>query len=320
MKMKKKSEDSQLSCQKKKEKYVRRFLSRRMLSGPFKFGDYVPGTAPNRIPYHLYLLVKEAVMKRHDNPIDLATVESKIHFLCNYFHSHLPYQGWKYRDAASTVVTRYRFKRGPKYNMADYIPFSLKDLKVAEYEFDKYTNLSRQEMIKVMSIIHSRKTPTFWKLSLAMISFYCKICSCFGIDYRRLEGASEDDVCLMKSISLEEEEEEEERSKASSSTPNKAQDLKLKDMKILSSNDEVFHLSSTMVFEIMYIARSQRTPITMNWDEYAISFYHKMCACFGVDCKDSEDDCQEKPLLSTSTSMTKEMPLEEQVCSHKSIN
>ncbi|KAM0072483.1 hypothetical protein Hdeb2414_s0001g00036951 [Helianthus debilis subsp. tardiflorus] len=187
------------------------------------------GTAPNRIPYHLYLLVKEAVMKRHDNTIDLATVERKIHFFCNYFHSHLPYHGWKYRDAASTVVTRYRFKRGPKYNMADYIPFSLKDLKVAEYEFDKYTNLSRQEMIKVMSIIHSRKTPTFWKLSLAMISFYCKICSCFGIDYRRLEGASEDDVCLMKSISMEEEEEdaEEERSKASSSTPNKAEDVSI---------------------------------------------------------------------------------------------
>ncbi|MFS7987724.1 hypothetical protein Hanom_Chr11g01026291 [Helianthus anomalus] len=80
-------------------------------------------------------------------------------------------------------------------------------------------------------------------------------------------------------------------------------------MKMLSSNDEVFHLSRTMAAEIIYIVRSQRTPITTNWDEYAISFYLKMCTYFGVDCKLSEDDCQKK-----------EMPLEEQVCSHKSIN
>ncbi|KAJ0602957.1 hypothetical protein HanRHA438_Chr03g0145181 [Helianthus annuus] len=72
-------------------------------------------------------------------------------------------------------------------------------------------------------------------------------------------------------------------------------------MKMLSSNDEVFHLSRTMAAETIYIARSQRTPITMNWDEYAISFYLKMCTCFGVDYKLSEDDCQKK-----------EMPLEEQ--------
>ncbi|KAJ0719288.1 hypothetical protein HanLR1_Chr08g0280011 [Helianthus annuus] len=139
-----------------------------------------------------------------------------------------------------------------------------------------------------MSIIHSRKTPTFRKLGAATITFYCKICSCFGIDYSRLEGASEDDVCLMKSISMEEEE-------ASSSTPNKAEDLKLKDMKMLSSNDEVFHLSRTMAAKIIYIARSQRTPIAMNWDEYAMSFYLKMCTCFGVDCKLSEDDWMNMP-------------------------
>ncbi|MFS7932840.1 hypothetical protein Hanom_Chr04g00372631 [Helianthus anomalus] len=185
-----------------------------MLLGPFKFGYYSPGTAPNRIPHRLYLLVKEVVdiMKTHNDPKKaLAMVERKIHFFCNYFHSHLPYHGWEYRrDNASTIVNRYRLKRGPEYNMAGYIPFSLQDLKVWKYEFDPDTNLARRDMINVMSIIHSRKTPAIWKLGAASIIFYCKICSCFGIDYRRLEGASEDDVCLMKSISLEEDEDEEE--------------------------------------------------------------------------------------------------------------
>ncbi|KAM0005686.1 hypothetical protein Hdeb2414_s0203g00831201 [Helianthus debilis subsp. tardiflorus] len=244
-----------------------RLRSRQMLFGPFKFGYYSPGTAPNRIPHRLYLLVKEVVdiMKTHNDPKKaLATVERKIHFFCNYFHSHLPYHGWEYRrDNASTIVNRYRLKRGPEYNMAGYIPFSLQDLKVWKYEYDSDTNLARRDMINVMSIIHSRKTPAIWRLGAASIIFYCKICSCFGIDYRRLEGASEDDVCLMKSISLEEEEEEEEEEER-----------------------------RAMAAEIIYAVCSQRTPITMNWDEYAISFYLKMCTCFGVDSKLSEDDCQ----------------------------
>ncbi|KAJ0719289.1 hypothetical protein HanPSC8_Chr08g0328711 [Helianthus annuus] len=115
-----------------------------MLIGPFKFGHYSPGTAPNRIPYRLYLLVKEVVdiMKTHNDPKALAKVERKIYFFCNYFHSHLPYHGWKYsRDNASTIVNRYRLKCGPKYNMAGYIPFSLKDPKVWKYEFDADTIL-----------------------------------------------------------------------------------------------------------------------------------------------------------------------------------
>ncbi|MFS8033883.1 hypothetical protein Hanom_Chr17g01574761 [Helianthus anomalus] len=137
------------------------------------------------------------IMKTQNDPKALAKVKCKIYFICNYFHSHLPYHGWKYsRDNASTIVNRYRLKREPKYNMAGYIPFSFKDLKVCKYEFDLDTNLARQDMIKVMSIIHSRKTPTFLKLGAATITFYCKICSCFGIDYSRLEGASKDDVLI----------------------------------------------------------------------------------------------------------------------------
>ncbi|MFS7933123.1 hypothetical protein Hanom_Chr04g00376091 [Helianthus anomalus] len=52
-------------------------------------------------------------------------------------------------------------------------------------------------MITVMCIIHSRKTPTVWEMSRQEVLFYCKVCSCFGIDYHRLEAASKDDVCLM---------------------------------------------------------------------------------------------------------------------------
>ncbi|KAM0005691.1 hypothetical protein Hdeb2414_s0203g00831251 [Helianthus debilis subsp. tardiflorus] len=67
-------------------------------TGPFEFGSYSSGKTPDYIPYHLYLLVKEAVdiMNRsewHKNTndlIDLTRVEAKIRFFCTYFHSHLP--------------------------------------------------------------------------------------------------------------------------------------------------------------------------------------------------------------------------------------
>ncbi|KAI7746728.1 hypothetical protein M8C21_012771 [Ambrosia artemisiifolia] len=64
------------------------------LKAPFETGCYSP-EPPDRIPYHLYLLVKEAVdyMKNPNDLIDLERVERKIQFFCKYFHSHLP-TGW----------------------------------------------------------------------------------------------------------------------------------------------------------------------------------------------------------------------------------
>ncbi|MFS7932817.1 hypothetical protein Hanom_Chr04g00372381 [Helianthus anomalus] len=66
-----------------------------------------------------------------------------------------------------------------------------------EDELDDKSSLLPKELMDVMSIIHSRKTPTFWEMCWQEIIFYCKLCSCFGIDYHWLEAASEDDVCLM---------------------------------------------------------------------------------------------------------------------------
>ncbi|MFS7932813.1 hypothetical protein Hanom_Chr04g00372331 [Helianthus anomalus] len=170
-------------------------------TGPFEFGSYSSGKAPDYIPYHLYRLVKEVVdiMKRSDwgnntnDLIDLARVEAKICFFCNYFHCHLP-TDWEYkRDKASSVVAGCDTTRQPRYDMAGYTPIGERD----EDGLDEDSRLSPKELMDVMSIIHSRKTPTFWKMGIQEIIFYCKLCSCFGIDYHCLEGASEDDVCLM---------------------------------------------------------------------------------------------------------------------------
>ncbi|KAJ0797725.1 hypothetical protein HanPI659440_Chr04g0177091 [Helianthus annuus] len=60
----------------------------------------------------------------------------------------------------------------------------------------------------------------------------------------------------------------------------------LKDMKKLSSNDEAFRLSWKTLSEIIDTIRSRKTPTPKTyrqWDEYARSFYLKMCTCFGVD-------------------------------------
>ncbi|KAJ0676784.1 hypothetical protein HanOQP8_Chr12g0429861 [Helianthus annuus] len=60
----------------------------------------------------------------------------------------------------------------------------------------------------------------------------------------------------------------------------------LKDMKKLSSNDEAFRLSWKRLSEIIDTIRSRKTPTPetyRQWDEYARSFYLKMCTCFGVD-------------------------------------
>ncbi|KAJ0582441.1 hypothetical protein HanHA300_Chr04g0152281 [Helianthus annuus] len=170
-------------------------------TGPFEFGSYSSGKTPDYIPYHLYLLVKEAVdiMKRsewHKNTndlIDLTRVEAKIRFFCTYFHSHLP-TDWEYRrDKAGSVVAGYDTMRQPRYDMAGYTPIGDR----VEDELDDKSGLSPKELMDVTSIIHSRKTPTFWEMGWQEIIFYCKLCSCFGIDYHCLEAASVDDVCLM---------------------------------------------------------------------------------------------------------------------------
>ncbi|KAK9056323.1 hypothetical protein SSX86_027413 [Deinandra increscens subsp. villosa] len=174
--------------------------------GPFKSGSYLPGTEPDRIPYHLYMLVKEAVdiMKRQkEHKIALEVAEKKIRFFCKYFHSHLP-TGWVYyRDIASSLIADYDpsfAKSKPKYLMRGYTP--TKDLD--DEDLYEGTYLTEYKIASIMGIIYSRKTPKLKHFTTRMISFYCKLCSCFGIDYRRLEAASEDDATSKKVITREE--------------------------------------------------------------------------------------------------------------------
>ncbi|XP_022032973.1 uncharacterized protein LOC110934088 [Helianthus annuus] len=175
-------------------------FARPRLLGPFKFGEYTERTQPRCIPYHLYLLLKQAVAIMKSSPTKttkLKMVEKKIRFFCNYFHSHLPL-GWKYkRGRASKEVESYDPTRKPRYDMSGYTPISSFTGAHVEHEYDEQTRLSRQSMIATMWTIHSRQTPNLWEMAPQEISFYCKICSCFGIDYHRLEAASQDDVCLM---------------------------------------------------------------------------------------------------------------------------
>lgn len=66
----------------------------------------------------------------------------------------------------------------------------------------------------------------------------------------------------------------------------------LKDMRKLSSKDEAFHLSWETIRDIIDIIRSLKTPTPKtysHWDEYARSFYLKMCTCHGVDYHNLED-------------------------------
>ncbi|MFS7929785.1 hypothetical protein Hanom_Chr04g00336531 [Helianthus anomalus] len=175
-------------------------FARPRLLGPFKFGEYTERTQPRCIPYHLYLLLEQAVAIMKSSPTKttkLKMVEKKIRFFCNYFHSHLP-PGWKYkRGRASKEVESYDPTRKPRYDMSGYTPISSFTGAHVEFEYDEQTRLSRQSMIATMWIIHSRQTPILWKMPPEQLSFYCKICSCFGIDYHRLEAASEDDARLM---------------------------------------------------------------------------------------------------------------------------
>ncbi|KAJ0797723.1 hypothetical protein HanPI659440_Chr04g0177071 [Helianthus annuus] len=69
-----------------------------ILNGAFDFSFYSPGTGPERIPYHLYLLLKEAVyiMSNTNDEKNLKMVEEENCFFMTYFHSHLP-PGFRYK-------------------------------------------------------------------------------------------------------------------------------------------------------------------------------------------------------------------------------
>ncbi|KAI3800989.1 hypothetical protein L1987_29089 [Smallanthus sonchifolius] len=57
---------------------------------------------------------------------------------------------------------------------------------------DEAFELSRKEIRDILSIIRSRRLPpqtTFTRWNEYQISFYCKMCSCFGLDYQHLEAA-----------------------------------------------------------------------------------------------------------------------------------
>ncbi|KAL9991952.1 hypothetical protein Hdeb2414_s1249g00995871 [Helianthus debilis subsp. tardiflorus] len=169
-----------------------------ILNGAFDFGFYSPGTGPERIPYHLYLLLKEAVYimsNTTNDEKDLKMVEEKICFFMTYFHSHLP-PGFRYkRRTAYHDVDSYHSTREPRYEVGGYTLYRF--YSVLMWGWDPRTRLTPQCMVDIMNIIYSRKTPSFWGMSCNQISFYCKLCSCFWIEYDRLEGASEDAVCLM---------------------------------------------------------------------------------------------------------------------------
>ncbi|MFS7933121.1 hypothetical protein Hanom_Chr04g00376071 [Helianthus anomalus] len=135
--------------------WVDRIEVRRGVRWPFKFGSYPRGSEPDRIPYHLFRLVKEAddIMRSRNNPNDvtkLALVEKKIHFFCKYFHCHLPPR-WEYnRDDASDVVACYDLTRDPIYNMAGYTPISISSLGGWDpmLEYDEETGLSPGEELR----------------------------------------------------------------------------------------------------------------------------------------------------------------------------
>ncbi|KAF5817646.1 hypothetical protein HanXRQr2_Chr02g0055521 [Helianthus annuus] len=168
-----------------------------ILDGAFDFGLYSPGTGPDRIPYHLHLLLKEAVyiMSNTNDKKDLKMVEEKICFFMTYFHSHVPSSFRYNRRMARYNVDSYHSTREPRYMLDGYTLYPR--ISFLMWGWDPRARLSPQEMVEIMNIIHSRKTPSFWGMSSEEISFYCKLCSCFRIEYDYLEGAREDAVCLM---------------------------------------------------------------------------------------------------------------------------
>ncbi|KAJ0864395.1 hypothetical protein HanPSC8_Chr12g0541491 [Helianthus annuus] len=228
----------------------RQLIGRRTrFTRPFKIGFYAPGTEPRRIPYHLYLLIKESVhlMQRG---LDSALVDKKISFFCNFFYSHLPL-GWKYdKENAASLIADYDTSL-PKYDISGYTYLTYPYVN----EFDDDAQLSISTVFELMRTIYSRITPTpkkFMQWCGNWMSFYCKLCSCFGIDYLHLEAASKDDVVLMT-----------------------------------RSNDEAFVLSKKEINKILcFVICSPRLPpqtTLTRWNEYQISFYSKMCSYFRVD-------------------------------------
>ncbi|KAJ0495402.1 hypothetical protein HanOQP8_Chr12g0463501 [Helianthus annuus] len=262
---------------------------RRRFTKPFKIGFYAPGTEPRRIPYHLYLLIKESVhlMQRG---LDSALVDKKISFFCDFFYSHLPV-GWKYdKENAASLIADYDTSL-PKYDISGYTYLTYPYVN----EFDDDARLSISTVFELMRTIYSRITPTpkkFMQWDEGMMSFYCKLCSCFGIDYLHLEAASKDDVVLMTrsnkcvdKISLLAIPYFEWVDKIPSNKRNPVFKHKTK----LSSNDEAFVLSIFEIYKILsFVICSPRLPpqtTLTRWNEYQISFYSKMCSYFRVDFK-----------------------------------
>ncbi|KAK1434166.1 hypothetical protein QVD17_11084 [Tagetes erecta] len=183
----------------------RKVFRRPQITGPYDFGSYAPGEQPKCMPHHLYPLVKEAadILNPSKWPSSnpdwkkLNFVEKKISFFYTYFHSHLP-TGWTYSwDTVFSLVEDYNPPMPqPRYNTKHYTPISTLD-RFSAQEYDAVTRITRKDMIRIMSIVHSRTTPAYWKWSAQEVLFYCKLCSCFGIDYCQLETASDDDVSLM---------------------------------------------------------------------------------------------------------------------------
>ncbi|KAI7726249.1 hypothetical protein M8C21_008593 [Ambrosia artemisiifolia] len=266
---------------------------------PFQIGFYSPGTEPDRIPYHLYLLVKEAVdlMNKTSSFDHLTRVEKKIRFFCDFFYSHLPL-GWKYdRDNATFLIAgcdTFFAKAGPKYNISGYAPLGY-PLKI---QYDCKTKLATDLVFEIMSLVHSRKTPapeSFIKWDETVMSFYCKLCSCFGIDYQHLEAASEDDVILMNMgktraknnlLLLDAKATSSANKRGIEKISSNKDSYMFQHMRKLGSSDEAFELSKKNIRQILQIVRSQRLPpqtTFTEWNEYQISFYCKMCSCFGID-------------------------------------
>ncbi|KAF5811773.1 hypothetical protein HanRHA438_Chr04g0195111 [Helianthus annuus] len=134
-------------------------------------------------------------MSNTNDEKDLKMIEEKICFFMTYFHSHVP-SSFRYKwPMASYDVDSYHSTREPRYEVGGYTLYRFGPLLM--WGWDPRTRLTPQWMVDIMNIIHSRKTPSFWGMSSEEISFYCKLCSCFRIEDDRLEGASEDDVCLM---------------------------------------------------------------------------------------------------------------------------
>ncbi|KAF5779650.1 hypothetical protein HanRHA438_Chr12g0573211 [Helianthus annuus] len=99
------------------------------------------------------------------------------------------------KENAASLIADYDTSL-PKYDISGYTYLTYPYVN----EFDDDARLSISMVFELMRTIYSRITPTpkkFMEWSGSWMSFYCKLCSCFGIDYLHLEAASKDDVVLM---------------------------------------------------------------------------------------------------------------------------